>query len=350
MRRNRLVHVWLALAAVLLVGCAIPSGGPRPSIEPEVRADPWRAPSWLGGVQLREGDIILTMTSDFVSTLYTLHVPNGRYTHAMLLLSDGDGRPAALQMHRKGVELLPLHEHLGRYAQVTVLRRRNGDDEARKRLTTAARTWMERGQREKFVFALDGHGADKGPLTMNCVGLLNRIHDGAGLAEPFTVRIPRSEDVWADAMRRLINPSLPTMPMPDDALAHPDYLTVATGWNSAVDRRSAAVREETAAAIRQFVLAGCYPRPPRTGERLLIGATQVFNFTGFSREAREVEATILDFARNVENPLLDHIRRHSDITEETVRRLARQRCGDLREEYFRATEARVQDCCADACE
>jgi hypothetical protein len=331
---RRVFSLLLGVAAAGLAGC-LGVTGPRLALEPAVRADPWQAPSWLGGGRFQEGDLILTRFADVSAAIQTLHTPHGRYGHSMLVMAGPDGAPMIVQMHVKGLETLPLQEHLARYARAVVLRRREADPAAAARLRAAVENWISRARRERIRFAMSGAGPTDGSRTLNCVTLLNLVHEEAGLPAPFVVRRPRAGDAWTAAAGRLAGVDLRAMPMPADALDHPDWEPIAAGHYPDHDARWVAVQDEIADAIRGQVLAGRHPRPPRPGERLWFAMTgAVVKRDATARELLAVRATLLDFARTVEEPLADYLRRHPAAAEDTVRRLARRRIDDVLRRYF----------------
>ena len=288
------------------------------------------------GVDLREGDLFLTRYPDVISAISALHIAGGAYSHAMMLTRDTGGAPVLVMMQGGGFEAHPLHEYLPRYARVAIARLRDGNADSAARLGAAARRWLERAERERVQFQLDTHNDGLKQGAFNCLGLLNRMHREEQLPEPFVRTAPRPRDAWTEAAARFARVDLERMPTTQHALENPAFVTVAEGWNPAVDRRTVAGQEEIADAFHGYIVGGRIPRRPRLGTRLWLGAARRCGaISGFTRQLAEARAVFLDFAGSIEASLADYVRRYPDVDEETVRRVVRRRCEELRDRYFR---------------
>ena len=326
-------HCVVAVGALWLCGCAAVRG---PSDITGSEKPGLRTPAWLGGVALREGDLIIVRSVDFESALSARHIAEGGYSHSMILARDAHGRARLLQAHRGGIQALAFPAALDDFARAAVLRLRNADSDTAARLGAAARGWMARPDRRRFVFHLDVTEDDAPRRMLNCVSLLNIVYRDAGLPPPFVRREPRRADAWTAEAIRVAGFDFMARPAPADALDHPAFETIATGWNPRFDRTQLAGMDELADVLRDLVTAGFRPRAPPFFTRLLVRATKrLRGFPDATRELAEARATILDFANRVEEALDRHLRRHPDADADRVRAMTRRYAESVAHRYFK---------------
>ena len=288
------------------------------------------------GPVLEEGDIILSRRNNVLSAMFAKGgAVVGPYGHAAMFCRNQAGKPVILHIVENGLQCPEPNTYLVGAVHVAVVRYRGGGVSAK--LGAAARSWIARDAAHPLKFDLAFKEANDDANQFSCMGLVNQIHEQAGLPTPFRLARPADMDRWFTWVLDELEWNLSRMPTASSVLANPEFAVVGEWWNPGIPRARVQVDDVFAESLREFVLVGYVPGKPAFGPRCLYGSLRGCGILPEAQEKRALARSLLgDYAVTVHEIMRRWFdeRPAGEWTEDAVRAQVRRVSETLRSDYF----------------